>query len=240
MKEKRISRLRLSRKAFRVEELVLVVIFTLIGIGGVFLANYAVTAYQYEIAQKGDYSENARGIYARADDKRSFDGGVYTFFAAHEDFSLYHYLSPHHFGLLTNGETFEPDMVEGRFFTESDFYAGRRLCVMGQNYTIGVGTANEQITEADGKRFLRYYGEQYEIIGVMGYSVASDVDRAVYFNLDALETDMNGAYQVFPFIVDGLSARQTRLLTDSSPPPAERRSRSISRCRICRWASFSG
>ncbi|UTR16882.1 ABC transporter permease [Salipaludibacillus sp. LMS25] len=83
-------------------------------------------------------------------------------------------------GLFFQENTYIPPMIEGRYFSEDDFYAGKKVAVIGKS----VGEDFVELIERD----------HYEIIGVMGTSHAAKIDHLILVNLDSLESPLSKRY----------------------------------------------
>lgn len=114
-----------------------------------------------------------------------------------ESFIIWQKLSENLVGLLYWGNLDFPPIIEGRFFTSSDFYSNRRLAVIGKNLM------SHQLKE-ESASFIELFGDQYEIIGVVGHDFPSNLDNTVYFNLDSnIFIDL--------FYIDGKDSTAVRL-----------------------------
>lgn len=74
--------------------------------------------------------------------------------------------------LLENNGDWSPPMLSGRFFSKSD---DRNKAVIGkelENYT----------KEINGKKYISFQGEDYEVSGIMGASFASSIDYLTLLN----------------------------------------------------------
>lgn len=69
-------------------------------------------------------------------------------------------------------------MKSGRFFQKEDFFHNKKLAVVGKDF--------KDIKNINEKKCFNYQGYCFEIIGVIGTEVKSNVDNMVYLNLDAL------------------------------------------------------
>lgn len=95
-----------------------------------------------------------------------------------ESFIIWQQLSKDLVGLLYWGNFDFPPIIEGRFFTSSDFYSNKRLAVIGKNMM------SHQLKE-ESASFIELFGDRYEIIGVVGHNFPSNLDNTIYFNLDS-------------------------------------------------------
>ncbi|MFW5436300.1 ABC transporter permease [Paenibacillus apiarius] len=80
-----------------------------------------------------------------------------------------------------NQDTYQPPIRSGRYFNKHDFYAGKRVAV------VGAEIERDNIVDKQGKPYLTYQGEQFEIIGKMGASYPSFIDHMILLNLDAVD-----------------------------------------------------
>ena len=110
----------------RSEESLLVLLFMLIGIGTIFFGSYMVKQYQFNRASRGYYTENAFGIYAKSptDEPIDISDAFKAFVLTHEDVTVNRYNNISNAKLTTvfHGDTFTPDIIEGRYFSEGDFF----------------------------------------------------------------------------------------------------------------------
>ncbi|HNX13982.1 MAG TPA: hypothetical protein PK854_06075 [Oscillospiraceae bacterium] len=200
--KRELSVLRASMKRIRTQEILLVSIFMLIGIGCIFFGDYAVRSYEFEQASRGYYSENAFGMQARSSTKADIDVTelLKKYINEHKDVVIYRYTkaSLSSVGLIFSGYSYLPPILEGRFFEASDFFSGKALCVVGKDFT---PNSAETIETENGKEYLVSGGIRYEIIGKMGYEIKSPANRSSIMNLDA-QAIILPYYHSDSFVVD--------------------------------------
>lgn len=78
-------------------------------------------------------------------------------------------------GVLYKGHYDAPEIKEGRFFNQNDFKDNARLAVIGND----VSTLKE-----NGIEYYLYNTEKYKVIGVIGYSMPTKLDRTVMLTLN--------------------------------------------------------
>ncbi|PTX48306.1 hypothetical protein C8P63_14615 [Melghirimyces profundicolus] len=84
-----------------------------------------------------------------------------------------------------NKDTFIPPMQSGRYFTAADFYKGKRLAVLGKQ--VGKSVGKEDVFKKNGNEYFRVAGKTFEVIGRMGASYSSDLDKIALINIDAFD-----------------------------------------------------
>jgi len=78
-------------------------------------------------------------------------------------------------GVLYKGQYDAPDMKEGRFFSKSDFSGNSKLAVVGSE----ISTIKEK-----GNEYYEYNGVKYDVMGIIGYSMPTKLDRTVMLTLN--------------------------------------------------------
>ena len=201
------------RIKIRSDEAILILLFMLIGIGTIFFGTYMIRQYQFNRASRGYYSENAFGIYAKSptDEPIDISEAFREFILSREDVTVNRYFDIMNVKLTTvfHGSTFLPDIVEGRYFTEADFFCGKRLCVVGKNCSQGTSSAGGNLITENGKEYFVFEGVQYEVIGTIGFALQSAIiNRSVILNGDSQKIEMtkNGGSA---FIIDAPTKRQS-------------------------------
>lgn len=96
--------------------------------------------------------------------------------------------------IYIKGNYDSPPMLRGRFLTEDDFFNNKDLAVIGKDLL-------KDTYIADGKEVILIDNKQFEIIGVMGYSSASILDKMKVVNFDSLMKNYNNNI----YIMDGYS-----------------------------------
>jgi len=210
MMKKGLSVLRMSEKRIRSQEILLVVMFMLIGVGCIFFGDYVVQSYEFEQASRGYYSKNAFGMQARSSAKTDLDATALLkgYIEEHDEVVIYRYTkaSLKSVGLIFSGYSYLPPMLDGRFFEPSDFFGKKALCVIGKEFT---PNSAETIVKENGKEYLVSGGIRYEVIGTMGYEVESPANRSSIVNLDA-QAIMLPYYYSDSFVVDAANQKSAQ------------------------------
>ncbi|MGE1217557.1 ABC transporter permease [Bacillus toyonensis] len=92
-------------------------------------------------------------------------------------------------GIYKTGDIATPPLVSGRFFQADDFFKNKKIAVVGKD--------NNDIVLKNGKKYIQLNNTSFEIIGVMGESFSTKLDKMIYLNLDAalkLENKSYGSY----------------------------------------------
>lgn len=89
-------------------------------------------------------------------------------------------------GVYYKGKIDQPFLKEGRFFNTTDFDKQKRVAVVGQNI----------FEKNDSKKFIKLFGENYEIIGILGFERPSQYDRMIFLNLDSVESSEAGLWSI--------------------------------------------
>lgn len=100
-------------------------------------------------------------------------------------------------GVYVNGEIEEPPIIKGRFFLSKDFYDGKKVAVVGKS-------VHNNIVSKNGVKYFIYQDTYFKIIGIMGTSFDSKIDKAVFLNLDAIyamNQNISGSY-----VIDGVES----------------------------------
>ncbi len=200
----------------RPDEAILILLFMLIGIGTIFFGSYMVKQYQFNRASRGFYSENAFGIYAKSpsDEPIDISEAFRRLILSHEDVTVNRYFNISNVKLTTvfHGNSFTPDIIKGRYFTEEDFFCGKKLCVIGKNFSTQTSSDGGDLIIENGREYYVYEGVKYEVIGTIGFDLQSAIiNRSVIFNGDAQKTEMTQSGGS-AFIVDAPTKRQAEQL----------------------------
>ena len=94
-------------------------------------------------------------------------------------------------GVVYKGRIILPPITSGRFFTEGECLSNKPLAVIGKKYS-------DSIVMRDKKRYLFIQNNEYEVIGMVGFSGDSPLDDIVFLNLGSLspEEQLNGIYYI--------------------------------------------
>ena len=79
---------------------------------------------------------------------------------------------------VKNGRSTFP-VIWGRSFQKSDFFAGKKVALIGRN-------RRNDCQTIDGKAYYAVQGELYEVIGILGIESPSLLDNYLWINLDAM------------------------------------------------------
>lgn len=151
------------------------------------LLSIIVTSSSYYQLKQQELDTLSRGLYDPAsvsftlqDSNQLID---WRKLDAEKNFTLFNELGTGKYdirGFYFKGDTYIPPVQSGRYFTNTDFYRGKRLAVLGKH------VADENVFKQNGKEYYRYGGMKFEIIGKMGASYPSKLEKTVLLNLDAL------------------------------------------------------
>lgn len=75
-----------------------------------------------------------------------------------------------------------PPMIEGRFFTEEECLELKPRAVIGKDYI-------PQTYTESGKRYLDYFENKYEVIGVTGVTGSSTLDNLIFVNMGSVSPE---------------------------------------------------
>lgn len=81
-------------------------------------------------------------------------------------------------GIYYKGNIEQPKLREGRFLKATDFYNNRKVAVVGQG-----------IMQDDNDRTINLFGNEYEVIGILGVERPSLYDQMIFFNIDSIDLD---------------------------------------------------
>lgn len=77
---------------------------------------------------------------------------------------------------FSNQYSYNLPVIEGRFFTGSDFNKDNNYVVVGKNL-------EQLLYEKDNKTYYRYSGVDYEVIGILGFDIDTKLNDIIFFNL---------------------------------------------------------
>lgn len=88
---------------------------------------------------------------------------------------------PNKVGILFSGaqDAISSKIVEGRFFSPEDFFAGNKYAVIGKGLS-------SQVDMVDGQPWIDVNGVAFSVIGILDTGTDSPVDQCIYYNLDAM------------------------------------------------------
>lgn len=84
------------------------------------------------------------------------------------------------------GEYHNPNLIEGRFFNESDFTQNKFLAVVGKNIN--------KIESIDNKKYINFNNRKYEIIGTMGYEMPTRLDNSIILSSNNENFNLSNEY----------------------------------------------
>lgn len=161
----------MKRKLFR-GEFLLCFLFLIISIASVFFTMYMMRSYSIEILSQGFYSKNAKHITL------NYNGNI---FSEIENGSIYIESTNINFDVryvYTNGTTYAPQIVKGRYFEDNDYSNNEQIAVIGKNlesYCVHNSNANENYIEHDGK--------MYRVVGIIGNDIPSKLDNTCFLSM---------------------------------------------------------
>lgn len=148
------------------------------------------------------YTSNAQGISVNSENEESIINIIEEISSLNNDFILYRTLSNSGQendirGIYYKGDIHIPKMKDGHFITEN--YFNNKVAVIGKDL-------EDEIIESEGKKYIECYGEEFEVVGIMGESKPSDLDNMIFINLsDAIRImGSNGMYVVDSKIKDNI------------------------------------
>ena len=155
------------------EEIVLGAVFFVITIVSIFFLSYISESYKLHVLSQGFYSGNTKYFKCNISEE-AYD----SLFTQLNNAIFYAELDINYDirGILFSGKVEQPDMISGRFLEESDFRQGRKTAVIGQNY-------KQDLIMKNGRQYVIFGDELFEVVGVMGYSQRSKIDDACFLSL---------------------------------------------------------
>ncbi len=182
-------------------ELLLVVVFTAIGVAALFFGCYTVQRQTFIRAEAGLFSKNAFVLAVR-DVKTEVDvtDNLLTLLQQTGDVTVYQFRLPGCYGIAFSGiPAFNPNLTSGRYFESSDFDSDRPVCVIGKNLL-------NNLRRIDGERcYTAPDGRVYRAVGTIGYDVTSDVNGVTLLAFNGIRALISESY---PFIIDFADAGQ--------------------------------
>ncbi|MBQ5561525.1 MAG: ABC transporter permease [Lachnospiraceae bacterium] len=79
-------------------------------------------------------------------------------------------------------------MVNGRFLEKTDFVSNKCVAVIGKKV--------QGVYQKSGKKYIKIYNREYEVVGVMGYEEDTKFDKYVFANLFACEQEDLNIYSL--------------------------------------------
>lgn len=105
-------------------------------------------------------------------------------------------------GIYYKGSIQKPEMKEGGFFCEDDFYDEKHYAVIGASFT-------DNIIEINNTKYFEYNNVLYEVIGVIGYSRESKINREYFINLSNSLCNEEGN-----FLIDGINSNKVNSILE--------------------------
>ncbi|WP_181150887.1 ABC transporter permease [Paenibacillus sp. PCH8] len=106
-----------------------------------------------------------------------------------------------------DNQTYVPQMVEGRFFRKEDFYDKEKLAVVGKEIQ------RSELKYKNGKLYYIYNNDEFEVIGTMGASHLTEIDKTILLSMNGLSSDENRETGIFVLSASDLSSvTKTKLL----------------------------
>lgn len=168
----------MKRKRWQADELAMIAILICVSVVSVLIGSYTISTLEMAKADRGYYGENTMSVIVDGTAKGSvskileFIEGQDNVFASVEQMYLKR--------IIFKGKVTGIPVISGRFFTEADFFSGKKLAVLGRAPT----TAGVELVNENGTQYVKVNDELYEVIGRVGYSVPSAVDQMIFINLD--------------------------------------------------------
>ncbi|GAB6085815.1 ABC transporter permease [Alkaliphilus crotonatoxidans] len=81
--------------------------------------------------------------------------------------------------IYIKGRSDSPPIITGRYFSSNDFNNGQSVAVIGQNRL-------QEVIKKNGKQWIKVEDKLFEVIGVMGYHIATLLDDRIIVNADAI------------------------------------------------------
>ena len=111
-------------------------------------------------------------------------------------------------GWYYKGEVENPEITEGRFFTEEEISEECNYAVVGKN------VLKDFVTEKDGKRFITIREREYEVIGTVGRKGHdTTVDDWVFLTFDTVMK--RNSLKVAEIYIKGASEEETTAVTET-------------------------
>lgn len=111
-------------------------------------------------------------------------------------------------GWYYKGEVENPEITEGRFFTEEEISEECNYAVVGKN------VLEDFVTEKDGKRFITIREREYEVIGIVGRKGHdTTVDDWVFLTFDTVMK--RNSLKVAEIYIKGASEEETTTVTEA-------------------------
>lgn len=218
MKKKRTpGELALGRKKFKVEELLLIIIFVLISVGAIYFGQYTVKRLEYAQRSKGYYTENAQGfrLYLKDRSQDPFEVNPYltSIIARHPGCGLYAYTTqPGRTKIVVTAysTTMPVDLqlpAGGRFMTAEESVGSTPVCVMGADKYKMEQSGGQFYSKSEGVEYFTQLTPPkipHTIIGTCGREGSNSVlSQVVFLNLGSYPLT---CYSYINYIADGPDA----------------------------------
>lgn len=168
----------IKRKRWQADELAMIAILICVSIVSVLIGSFTVSTLEMEKAGRGYYGKNTMSVITDGTQRGSvskileFIQGQDNIFASVEQMYLKR--------IAFKGKVTGIPVISGRFFTEEDFFCGKKLAVLGRAPT----TSGVELVSENGIQYVKVNEVLYEVIGRVGYSLPSAVDQMIFINLD--------------------------------------------------------
>ena len=160
----------MKRKLFR-GEFLLCFLFLIISVVSVFFTMYMMKSYNIEILSQGFYSKNAKHITLKSNQ---------NIFSEIKDGTLYIESTNINFDvryIYTNGTTYTPLIIEGRYFEDVDFTNNDHIAVIGKNLK------SFCLHKNGNEYYIEHDGIEYKVVGIIGNDIASKIDNTCFLSM---------------------------------------------------------
>lgn len=149
--------------------------------------NYFFMSYEIEKLSQGYYSSNTVFFTIESNDNLYYK----KIYAELNDSILFRDLDINTDvrGVMFKGDIQKPPIIEGRFLEENDFFNNKKVAVVGKSF-------KESIKKGNSRQYMSLFGEEYEVIGILGANIDSRLDRMILVNLDSITQKKVGLYAI--------------------------------------------
>ncbi|QOS81142.1 hypothetical protein JNUCC31_09955 [Paenibacillus sp. JNUCC31] len=99
-----------------------------------------------------------------------------------------------------DNQTYVPPIVDGRFFRKEDFYDNGRFAVVGKEIQ------RSELKYKNGKLYYIYKNNEFEVIGTMGASHLTEIDKTIILSMNGLSGEENRESGIFVLNASDLSS----------------------------------
>lgn len=166
------------------EERLLFLTFLIISLLTIIISNYFFILIEDEKLSRGFYSDKA--LFFTANDV-DYGDIIDTLKSNDKEYILIKELGLNYYirGIYYDGNVDTPDLIEGRFFTTSDFFTDKNFAVVGSD-----------VLPNNNTDFITLFGKEYKIIGIIGTGRPSQYDRMIFVNIDSLPKNAEGLWAI--------------------------------------------